>query len=559
MFRFAGFELDPQRAELRGPDGVPIKLRRKPFEMLTLFAANAGRVLGKQELTDAIWPNVHVGEDSLFQCIREIRTVLGDDQRQMLKAIPGRGYLFDAEVSTGHSSGPALTDAVPNADAVRFVDVPAPRAEAKRLRYGLSRPAMLAAVAGFSAIFGLAVAAPIFSPGLIFKRTPPTIAVTPMTAASDDPQVAAMAAGVTGRLIDGLAKVDNIRVVALRSADAAPAAPADFVLNGNLRKGEHSWTLQARMIKADSGEVQPVASLSIDIGDQDAQLLQSRLAAGIGHPLALRLNTLLETGTAPAGPAKVVIEQAIASINQTTRERFVAAQTMLEDALVADPGNVDLQVALAALQLRGIMMVWYGPTESTAAENKAKSVLERALRVRANYIPALEGYCRLLTATNHFVESLPACARVLSFDPWNGLALYHIGLSQINLGRFEDALAAFKQADRFDTPQVSRWTWLLGAGWANLLLGNNEEAVGWLQRSIAITPASGRTHMLLAAAYQQLGRLEDAKAAMEKGLELRPGSTVGNTPSPTKNTSPVFLAASERIIQASVAAGLPER
>jgi hypothetical protein len=61
MFRVAGFELDLLRAELRGPDGVPIKLRRKPFEMLALFAANAGRILGKQELTDAVWPNVHTG------------------------------------------------------------------------------------------------------------------------------------------------------------------------------------------------------------------------------------------------------------------------------------------------------------------------------------------------------------------------------------------------------------------------------------------------------------------------------------------------------------------
>src|SRR4051794_37897522 len=56
----------------------------------------------------------------------------------------------------------------------------------------------------------------------------------------------------------------------------------------------------------------------------------------------------------------------------------------------------------------------------------------------------------------------------LSFDPWNGLALYLIGLGKLHLGRFDDALATFLQADRFDTPQVSRWTWLLGAGWANV-------------------------------------------------------------------------------------------
>ena len=91
MLRFSGFELDPVRAELRRPDGATIKLRPKALEMLRLFAANAGTVLSKQHLMEAVWPNVHVGEDSLFQCIREIRTALGDDKREMVRVISGRG------------------------------------------------------------------------------------------------------------------------------------------------------------------------------------------------------------------------------------------------------------------------------------------------------------------------------------------------------------------------------------------------------------------------------------------------------------------------------------
>jgi len=72
--RFSGFELDSERAELRRPDGQPIKLRPKTLEILRLLAGNAGRVLSKQQLMEAAWPNVHVGEDSLFQCIRETRS-----------------------------------------------------------------------------------------------------------------------------------------------------------------------------------------------------------------------------------------------------------------------------------------------------------------------------------------------------------------------------------------------------------------------------------------------------------------------------------------------------
>jgi DNA-binding winged helix-turn-helix (wHTH) protein len=87
VLRFSGFELDRGRAVLRGADGNAIKIRPKTFEMLGLFAANAGQILTKQTLTEALWPNVHVGEDSLFQCIRELRRALGDERRDVIKLV----------------------------------------------------------------------------------------------------------------------------------------------------------------------------------------------------------------------------------------------------------------------------------------------------------------------------------------------------------------------------------------------------------------------------------------------------------------------------------------
>jgi hypothetical protein len=81
---------------------------------------------------------------------------------------------------------------------------------------------------------------------------------------------------------------------------------------------------------------------------------------------------------------------------------------------------------------------------------------------------------------------------------------------------------------------------------------------GEVTNRLAITTASGRSLMLLAAAYQKAGRIDDAKAAMQEGLKLRPGTTALNVAPPTKNSSPVFLAASNRVIQLMVDAGLPE-
>ncbi len=313
--------------------------------------------------------------------------------------------------------------------------------------------------------------------------------------------------------------------------------------------------------------MEQVITHAVTSRDLNAQMQRSRLVAGIGHQLAVRLNTLLESPVRPPAngnggslsAAKAAIEQATTSINQTTRERFAASQTMLEQALAAEPDSIDIAVALAALKLRGIQMVWYSPEDSARAESTAKAALERALKARPNHIPVLEAYCRFLNATNHFVESLVACARALSFDPWNGLALYHIGLAKIQLGRFEEALETFKLADSYDTPQVSRWTWLLGAGWANLMLNRGADAVPWIERSIAITPATGRSHYLLAAAYQLSGRPDEAKAAMAKGNALRPGTNAVNIRTPTKNVSPVALAVGENIVRTLVAIGLPER
>jgi len=566
VLRFAGFELDEFRAELRGADGAPIRLRPKTFAMLGLFVANAGRVLSKQELMQAVWADVHVAEDSLFQCIREIRTALGDDERRLIKLVTGRGYLFDAEVTQVARAPAGAADAASTVGQAE----PAPRDATAQIPRTMRLPprAAPATLLGLSAILGLAVVAGVVRPGMLTQPLPPTVAVT-IVDASNDAQSAAMAANVTGDVIEGLAKIDTIRVLppparsAAASVATAVAAPAraDIVVEGRLQKDSANWVLRAQAIAG--GEVRWSAAVAVASAGVDAMLQQSRLAGGFGHGLAQYVNTLLYPGEraenrAAASRAKIIVEQATAYINRTSRERFAAATAMLEKGLAAEPDNVDLEAALAAQLLRGIQTSWYSGAEGAAAERRARMLLERALKSEPQYLPVLEGYCRLLTATNHFAESLVACANALTFDPWNGLVRFNMGMSQAQLGRFSEALATFEEADRFDTPQVSRWTWLLGAGMVLMLMERDAEALPWLQRSLAITPGTGRTQLLMAGAYQRLGRLAEAKAALAAGLRLRPGSTADNIGLPLANTSPLWREAADRITRAEIAAGLPE-
>jgi formylglycine-generating enzyme required for sulfatase activity len=98
VLRFDRFAVDLARGCLRAGD-QEIDLRPKTFEVLCYLAENAGRLVPKQELFEAVWPDVTVCDDSLVQCIRELRQQLGDDERRLIKTVSRRGYLLDATAS----------------------------------------------------------------------------------------------------------------------------------------------------------------------------------------------------------------------------------------------------------------------------------------------------------------------------------------------------------------------------------------------------------------------------------------------------------------------------
>jgi DNA-binding winged helix-turn-helix (wHTH) protein len=112
LYRFEGFVLDLERGALRLAAGQEVPLRRKSFELLRLFVANAGRLLDRDSLNRAIWSDVIVTDDGLTQCVRDIRLALGDHAQRIVRTVPRRGYIFDAKVSVaqGQRSNPSGLD-----------------------------------------------------------------------------------------------------------------------------------------------------------------------------------------------------------------------------------------------------------------------------------------------------------------------------------------------------------------------------------------------------------------------------------------------------------------
>jgi len=233
---FDGFTLDLTRGcLLRGSQEV--KLRPKPFEALKYLVENAGRLISKTELIEAIWPDTAVTDDSLVQCLIEVRRVLGDDAQQVIKTVPRRGYIFDRPVSdtapitplttvteesgvhliieeeetNGHGSLEAA--ARPISGSVTLV--PAYQTTTiQRVRTAIGQHKLIAAVGSLVVLFAAAG---------IFYLTRPTeaidsVAVMPLVNVNGDPNVDYLSEGISDNIIDRLSRLPNLKkVIALNS------------------------------------------------------------------------------------------------------------------------------------------------------------------------------------------------------------------------------------------------------------------------------------------------------------------------------------------------------
>jgi len=177
---FADFMLDLQRGCLIR-DGHEIKLRPKSYEALKYLVENPGRILAKEELIQAIWPDSFVTDDSLVQCLREVRRALSDESQQFLKTVPRRGYIFDTEVSAGqrNQAHPAIvTEQIEGVKLVIEKDQ-TPIARYGKL-FGVAIAAAILAGAGFLLVrsirrSNLALGAPAAAaPFTLFQKIQPT-------------------------------------------------------------------------------------------------------------------------------------------------------------------------------------------------------------------------------------------------------------------------------------------------------------------------------------------------------------------------------------------------
>ena len=193
--------------------GVERKLRPKSMALLRFLVENAGRLVNRDEIMQAVWPDVIVTDDSIAQCVKEIRRAIGDET--MLRTLPKRGYLFT------HGAGPAMA--------------------------GISSPPV--------------PPLPETGPPLPDK---PSIAVLPFQNMSGDPDQEYFADGTVEDITTALSRIRWLFVIARNSAFTFKGRSIDvkqvgrdlgvrYVLEGSVRKSGGRVRVTAQLIDALTG------------------------------------------------------------------------------------------------------------------------------------------------------------------------------------------------------------------------------------------------------------------------------------------------------------------
>lgn len=142
-------------ARLKDADDQDVFLRPQSALVLNVLARNLGEVVGKNDLIAEVWQHISVTDDSLTQCIADIRRAIGDKNRTLVKTLPKRGYLLEgrAQPAIAPPSEPATLQASLLAPSKLDVDLIADRVGAGRVPIVLIEA--LDSSSGTSALLGL--------------------------------------------------------------------------------------------------------------------------------------------------------------------------------------------------------------------------------------------------------------------------------------------------------------------------------------------------------------------------------------------------------------------
>jgi TolB-like protein/DNA-binding winged helix-turn-helix (wHTH) protein/Tfp pilus assembly protein PilF len=285
VYRFGDFELDLGAHQLR-LRGEPVRLERRPFELLVLLVSRHGQLVSREQIIERLWPaNVVIEFDTgLNTLVRKVRHALRDSSAmpEWIETVAGVGYRFIAPVTLDSTAEDALPDP----------GMPVGWGDSKRHRRALLvTGALLAATALAIVFWGTGGRAP----ALI------SIAVLPFENLSGDEALNYLAAGLAEDTSASLAQADPQRLRLMGRASmmafAAPNKPVaqlgrelgvDYVVTSSLRAEGSRIRVSSHLVRSADSVVAWTASFDREL--TGVLELQRDLSIAIAEQIRLRLS-----------------------------------------------------------------------------------------------------------------------------------------------------------------------------------------------------------------------------------------------------------------------------
>jgi TolB-like protein/DNA-binding winged helix-turn-helix (wHTH) protein len=295
---FGDFRLDCDRLELCR-SGRPLKLERKPLELLTLLATREGEVVTRTEIAGHLWVSgVFVDtEHGINTAIRKVRQALRDDpdRPRFVQTVTGRGYRFVGPVAIIPSMS-ALGSAPPASQA----EIPSPEPSgpsAAAAHPSIARSRLWLILGSLAALLLVVITITLRLREHTTHAAIPLIqslAVLPLNNLSGDPKQDYFADGMTDELTTMLAKDSTLRVVSRTSAmqfkdphqslgEVAHKLGVDGIVEGSISRADGKVHMTVQLIHAPSDT--HLWADSYDRDNNDATSLSDEAATAIASYL----------------------------------------------------------------------------------------------------------------------------------------------------------------------------------------------------------------------------------------------------------------------------------
>ncbi len=373
---------------------------------------------------------------------------------------------------------------------------------------------------------------PSVGPALALPEKP-SLAVLPFANMSGDPEQDYFADGIAEDLITELSRFRELFVIARNSTFAFKGRSVDiaevarrlgvrYVVEGSVRRTGDRVRVTAQLIDAANGR--HVWAERYDHGIEDVFAAQDDITAAVVAAIAPAVSDLERERARRTPPESLsaweTYQRGLWHVYRYTAEDNTRAVALFTRAIELDahfaPAHAGLAYALY------ISAIWGFTTDERAAVMQARRSAEIAVALDGRDAFARATLGRVLMVSGAAREAISQCEAAIALNPNLASAHYGLGFALGLAGRHQESLASVDRAIRLSPydPIMHAYLTLRSATLVNL--GRFQEAVDVARDAQRQPNATPWPHLHEASALANLGRLDEARAAVDRALALKP-------------------------------------